>query len=209
MTMPASCLCQQDIIWAAFIEIRFLGILEKLGKIQRVHHFQTKMINFWTIFELGSDISSDLSVELPSRNWLNLITGSVLWAYRRRKTRTIIPLLMDWVFDVVDASLTRSLNGTRFHGTTFGTSNLIVIQRSLFASWNLTWPRDINSLMLKTTKVYLIWYPCWFKNPNCWCFRLVLWITQSVIVKFLIWHLKRWNYRVVLLKKCVESWRNR
>jgi len=132
--MPASCLCQQDIIWAAFIEIRFLGILEKLGKIQRVHHFQTKMINFWTIFELGSDKSSDLSVELPSRNWLNLITGSVLWAYRRRKTRTIIPLLMDWVFDVVDASLTRSLNGTRFHGTTFGTSNLIVIQRNLFTS---------------------------------------------------------------------------
>ena len=84
MTMLASCLCQQDIIWAAFIEIRFLGILEKLGKIQRVHHFQTKMINFWTIFELGSD-KSDLSVELPSRNRLNLITGSVLWAYRGTK----------------------------------------------------------------------------------------------------------------------------
>ena len=58
-----------------------------------------------------------------------------------KKTRKIISLLMDWVFDVVDA-LTRSLNGTRFHGTTFGTSNLIVIQRSLFTSWNITWPKD-------------------------------------------------------------------
>ena len=82
--MTASCLCQQDIIWAAFIEIKFLEILEKLGKIQKVHHFQTKMIDFWTIFELGSD-KSDLSVELPSRNRLNLITGSVLWAYRGTK----------------------------------------------------------------------------------------------------------------------------
>ena len=105
----------------------------KIGLNPKSSSFSNKN-DQWTIFELGSDISSDLSVELPSRNWLNLITGSVLWAYRRSKTRTIIPLLMDWVFDVVDASLTRSLNGTRFHGTTFGTSNLIVIQRNLFTS---------------------------------------------------------------------------
>ena len=130
--------------YLSVFEFRFLKNQHsrKLGKIQRVHHFQTKMINFWTIFELGSD-KSDLSVELPSRNWLNLITGSVLWAYRGiKKTRKIIPLLMDWVFDVVEDSLTRNLNGTRFHGTAFGTSNLIQIQRSPFTSWKFTLPKD-------------------------------------------------------------------